>query len=128
MGRLFRRLKLFVLVVSLFALSACAGNQLAVSGAVIDTIGRSFVTTTNLYNDLHNAGKVTDEEYRTYAKFAKQFKLIYPIAVDTWKALERNPEIVSDEIDSLTNTFNILKDKLIEFTTAGLAKLNEEIQ
>ena len=126
MGRLLRRLKLAVLIVSLFALSACAGNQLIMSGSTMDAIGRSFVTTANLYNSLHDAGKISDDEYRTFAKFAKQFQIVYPIAVDTWKALERNPDMVSNEIDMISGTFTTLKNKLVEFYSAGLAKLEVE--
>ena len=124
MGRFGRRIKLWFAIAALFALSACAGNQLALSGSALDTMGRSFVTTANLYNSLHNAGKITDDEYRAFAVFARQFKVIYPVAVDTWKAVESNPELAEGEqAETLTNQILKLKQQLIEYYSFGLGKL-----
>ena len=124
MGRFGRRIKLAFAILALFALSACAGNQLVMSGTALDTIGRSFVTTANLYNQLHDGGKVTDDEYRRFAVFAKQFQVIYPIAVDAWKAIELDPDVVNaEEVDALTDKFLDLKQRLIEFYSNGLSKL-----
>ena len=125
MGRRFRtRIKLYFAIAALFLLSACAGNQLAMSGSALDTIGRSFVTTANLYNSLHEVGKITDDEYRAFAVFANQFKAIYPVAVDTWKAVENNPELgESEQTETLTNQILKLKQQLIEYYSFGLGKL-----
>ena len=124
MGRLGRRIKLYFTILALFVLAGCAGNQLILSGTALDTIGKSFVTTANLYNSLHDAGKITDDEYRAFAVFAKQFKVIYPVAVDTWKAVESNPELVKDEqTETLTNQILKLKQQLIEYYSFSLGKL-----
>ena len=124
MGRFGRRIKLWFAIVALFALAGCAGNQLVMSGTALDTIGRSFVTTANLYNSLHDAGKITDDEYRAFAVFAKQFKVIFPVAVDTWKAVESNPELAEDEqTETLTNQILKLKQQLIEYYSFSLGKL-----
>ena len=124
MGRFGRRIKLYFAIAALFLLSACAGNQLVMSGTALDTIGQSFVTTANLYNSLHDAGKITDDEYRAFAVFAKQFKVIYPVAVDTWQAIESNPELVeSKQTETLTNQILKLKQQLIEYYSFSLGKL-----
>ena len=124
MGRFGRRIKLWFVIVALFALAGCAGNQLVMSGTALDTIGRSFVTTANLYNSLHDAGKITNDEYRAFAVFAKQFKVIFPVAVDTWKAVESNPELAEGEqTETLTNQILKLKQQLIEYYSFSLGKL-----
>ncbi len=124
MGRLGRRIKLWFAIITLFALSACAGNQLILSGTALDTIGQSFITTANLYDSLHNAGKITDDEYRAFAVFANQFKVIYPVTVDTWQAIESNPELAeSEQAETLTNQILKLKQQLIEYYSFSLGKL-----
>ncbi len=124
MGRFGRRIKLWFAIIALFALAGCAGNQLAMSGSALDAVGRSFVTTANLYNSLHDAGKITDDEYRAFAVFAKQFKVIFPVAVDTWKAVESNPELAEGEqAETLTNQILKLKQQLIEYYSFSLGKL-----
>ncbi|KKK78180.1 hypothetical protein LCGC14_2846150 [marine sediment metagenome] len=124
MGRLGRRIKLWFAIITLFTLSACAGNQLILSGTALDTIGQSFITTANLYNSLHDAGKITDDEYRAFAVFAKQFKVIYPVAVDTWKAVESNPKLAEGEqAETLTDQILKLKQQLIEYYSFSLGKL-----
>ena len=124
MGRFGRRIKLWFAIIALFALAGCAGNQLDLSGSALDTIGQSFVTTANLYNSLHDAGKITDDEYRAFAVFARQFKVIFPVAVDTWQAIESNPELAEDkQIETLTNQILKLKQQLIEYYSFSLGKL-----
>ncbi len=124
MGRFGRRIKLWFAIIALFALVGCAGNQLVLSGSALDTIGQSFVTTANLYNSLHDAGKITDDEYRAFAVFAKQFKVIYPVVVDTWKAIESNPELAEGEqTETLINQILKLKQQLIEYYSFSLSKL-----
>ncbi len=51
-------------LVLMVGLVACAANQLVVSGGVLDSLGNTFVTTAELYNSLHSAGKIADEDYR----------------------------------------------------------------
>ncbi len=124
MGRLGRRIKLWFAIIALFVLAGCAGNQLALSGAAINAMGQTFITTANLYNALHTAGKITDDEYRVFAVFAKQFKVIFPVAVDTWQAIESNPELAEDEqTEALTDQILKLKQQLIEYYSFSLGKL-----
>ncbi len=124
MGRFGRRIKLAFAILALFALSACAGNSLIISGSALDAVGRSFVVTANLYNKLHDAGKITDDEYRKFAVFATQFKVIYPVAVDTWKAVKDDASQESGvNVNSLTDKILKLKQTLIEFYAFGVGKL-----
>ena len=124
MGRFGRRVKLAVVILALFALSACASNKLVLSGTALDAIGQSFVVTANLYNSLHEAGKITDDEYRAFAMFAKQFKVIYPVAVDTWQAVKENPELAENkQTETLTDQILKLKQRLIEYYSYSLGKL-----
>ena len=126
MGRFGRRIKTFVAAIALLVLAGCAGNSLIISGEALDVMGRSFVTTANLYNKLHDAGKITDDEYRKFAVFAKQFQVIYPVASATWKAVEKDGSTEgsgSFNIDSLTDQMLKLKQRLIEFYSLGVAKL-----
>ncbi len=65
MAQLRRRvINSFMALVLMVGLAACATNQLVVSGGILDSIGNTFVTTSNLYNSLHDAGKISDEDYR----------------------------------------------------------------
>ena len=125
MGRLGRRIKMVFAVIALFVLAGCVGNSLIVSGEALDVMGRSFVTTANLYNSLHDAGKITDDEYRKFAVFAKQFQVIYPVAVDTWEAVrvDGSDETGDFNITSLTDKILKLKQQLIEFYALGVNKL-----
>ena len=124
MGRFGRRVKLAFVILALFALSACAGNQLVVSGAMLKGMSESFISTANLYNSLHDAGKITDAEYRAFAMFAKQFKVIYPVAVDTWKAVESNPELSEDkQTETLIDQILKLKKQLVEYYGFSIGRL-----
>ena len=127
MGRFKRfrtRIKLALVILALFALSACAGNQLVMLGSALDTIGKRFIITASLYNSLHDAGKITNDEYRAFAVFAKQFKAIYPIAEATWQAVESNPELAEGkQAETLTKRILKLKQQLIEYYSFSLGKL-----
>ena len=124
MGRLGRRIKLYFAIAALFVLAGCAGNQLAMSGSILHSMRQSFVSTANLYNQLHDAGKITDAEYRAFAAFATQFKVIYPVAVDTWNAIESNPELAKDEqAGGLIDQILKLKQELIEYYSLSVSRL-----
>ena len=124
MGRFGRRVKLAVVILALFALSACAGNQLVVSGTMLKGMSKSFISTANLYNSLHDVGQITDAEYRAFAAFAKQFKVIYPVAVDTWKVIETNPELSEDkQTETLIDQILKLKKQLTEYYALSLDRL-----
>ncbi len=124
MGRLERRIKTLVAAIALLVLAGCAGNSLIISGEALDVMGRSFVTTANLYNRLHDAGKITDDEYRKFAVFAKQFQVIYPVAVDTWEAVKTDASSEEgSDVTNLTDKILKLKQQLIEFYSLGVSKL-----
>ena len=124
MGRFGRRIKTLVAAIALLVLAGCAGNSLIISGEALDVMGRSFVTTANLYNRLHDGGKITDDEYRKFALFAKQFQVIYPVAVDTWEAVKTDASSEEGiDVTSLTDKILKLKQQLIEFYSLGVSKL-----
>ncbi len=119
-----RIVRLFVAAVLALGLSACAANQLAVSGGGLKAMGESFVTAANLYNKLHEAGRISDIDYRKWALFARQFQVIFPLAVDTWQAVEKSPELsTGKEVQDLTDRILAIKQKLIVFYSLALSKL-----
>ncbi|KKL49407.1 hypothetical protein LCGC14_2315820 [marine sediment metagenome] len=123
MGQLRRGITtLFAALVLAVSLAACSANQLAVSGGALDAMGNTFVTTANLYNKLHDAGKISDSSYRKWASFAKQFKVIYPAAVETWQGLEKNPGD-SDEKQKFLEKVLAIKQTLLVFYAFALDNL-----
>lgn len=106
-----------------FTLAACSTNQLALSGSTLKAMGDSFVTTSDFYNRLYKAGKITKEDYRVWATFAKQFQPLYPLLVDAWKVIEANPEGFKGDAAKLEKQILSIKQKLLEFYAFAVDKL-----
>lgn len=78
-----------VVAVLLFAQSCANTTALIVAGESIDAAGAQFVEVGAAMNKGLDAGKVTPEQYKAWAEFAKRFKAFYRPTVDAWKAAVR---------------------------------------
>lgn len=101
--------RLSVSFVCLLLLVACATKTqtLVVTGETLDAVGKQFVTTGQLYDQLLATNKITGDDYRVWANFAKTFKVVYPQAVQAWKT----GKSTDDTLQLLLN----LKSQLLQF-------------
>lgn len=66
---------------------ACATPKATlVTGETILGMGQTFVDVAKAYDQLHDQGIVSDEEYRDWAKFGKQFQPTYRPLVNLYTA------------------------------------------
>ncbi len=81
-----RKINFPIWLVVLAFLTACATPKATlITGETILAMGQTFVDVGNAYNQLHDQGIVSDEEYRDWAKFAKQFQATYRPLVNLYK-------------------------------------------
>lgn len=104
---------LLLVLVLASATGGCAtsdkSRSLVITGETLDAVGQQFVQTGRLYDRLLDAEKITKDEYRDWANYAKRFQLIYPEAVQAWTA----GRSTDDTIDLILR----LKSQLLEFYT-----------
>jgi len=82
-----RVLPIILLAFVIQGFAACATPRTTlITGETILVMGQTFVDTGEAYNTLHDQGIVSDEEYRDWAKFAKQFMATYRPLVNLYKA------------------------------------------
>jgi hypothetical protein len=79
---------LVLLLLALAVLMAACASQsgFVVTAESLNSLGNQFVAVGEAYNKALDAKKITPEEYRAWADFAKKFKTSYPIAVEGWKS------------------------------------------
>ena len=115
MQRQITRIHSFALV--LFVLSVlfhgCSFGNVIMSGEVLDATGKEFVRTGELFNQLHSLGKVSDEDYRVWASFARRFKIIYKPVVNSWLAAAT----VKDKQEA-ADALRVIRAELIAFALA----------
>jgi len=81
-----RVLPIILLAFVIQGFAACATPKTTlITGETILVMGQTFVDTADAYNRLHDQGIVSDEEYRDWAKFAKQFQATYRPLVNLYK-------------------------------------------
>jgi len=89
---------------------ACATPRTTlITGETILVMGETFIDTGNAYNRLHDQGIVSDEEYRDWAKFAKQFMATYRPLVNLYKAYaigEAQDKSKEAQIATMLSTLN----------------------
>jgi len=112
--------KIANVVLLTFVLAACATTSLVQTGETIDAIGKQFVATAQMYNTYHDAGLVTDAEYRTWATFARRFKVFYPQLVDTWMIFADKPDAAGAA--EISQQINTLKNQLLVFYLTAIQK------
>jgi len=91
--------------------SACATPKTTlITGETILVMGQTFVDTAYAYNQLHDQGIVSDEQYREgWAKFAKQFQATYRPLVNLYKAYatgEAQDKAKEEQIATMLSTLN----------------------
>ena len=75
------------LLLGVILLFGCATSTgFIISGESLDATGKAFVTVGQTYNRELDAKRVTPEQYRDWAVFAKKFQQAYPSAVQLWKS------------------------------------------
>jgi len=112
--------KVAIVVVLGVVLVGCATTSLVQTGETIDAIGKQFVATAKMYNTYYDAGLVTKDEYRTWAAFAKRFKVFYPQLVDTWMIFADAPD--AKGAVEIAQQINTLKNQLLVFYLAAIQK------
>lgn len=71
----------------LLAAPACTNlTPYVVTGDSLVTVGNQFADLGEMMNRGLDAGKVTPEQYRTWAEFGRRFKVVYPATVNAWNA------------------------------------------
>lgn len=83
-------MRLALIILALGSGCTASGRQTAfiVSGESLKALGHQAADTSAAMNKGLDSGKVTVEQYRAWAEFAKRFQLFYPTAVDTWHAAQ----------------------------------------
>lgn len=87
-------MRLSILALVLFSGCVSQKHVYIVTGESLKVLGNQAADTSEAFNKALDAGKVSKEEYRVWAEFAKRFKLFYPTAVDTWNAAQ----VINDNI------------------------------
>ena len=120
-----RRPQIAVLVLVAVLTTACAGltvgKSLIVSGESLDELGKAFVQTGRLYDDLLDRKIITVKDYRAWAEFANAFRDQYPNAVALWKLAKAS----RDEQGRITIEKMVggLRSELMRFALSASAKL-----
>jgi len=113
--------KLSLVLVLAFVLAACGGGrQLVVTGETLDSMGKQFVSTAQMYNSLHDQQLISDAEYRVWADFARYFKTVYPATVDMWQEAARQPD--AEGTQEIIRIIQNMKNRLLEYYLQALAK------
>jgi len=112
--------KIAIVVFLTFVLAGCATTSLVQTGETIDAIGKQFVATAQMYNTYHDAGLITDDEYRTWATFARRFKVFYPELVDSWMIFADKPDAAGAA--EIAQQINTLKSQLLVFYLTAIQK------
>lgn len=80
-------LALAAVLLTALVLTACSSiTPFVVSGESLDAAGKAFVQVGQTYNRELDAKRVTPEQYRDWAQFARKFQQVYPSAVQLWKS------------------------------------------
>jgi hypothetical protein len=87
-------------ILILVSLQACASfntrdKQLLISGTAMEAASNQFVQVGNMFNATYTAKQITADQYRPWAVFATHFKTAYPLAVDSWKAVNASGDVES---------------------------------
>jgi len=96
---------------------ACSTNAWLISGELLDATGKEFVKTGLLFDRLHTIGKISDDEYKTWAKFANRFKMIYAPAVNAWL----KAQTVKDK-QKAAAVISAVRTELLQFVIVSASK------
>jgi len=84
-GQVARSSRALPIILLAFLVACATPKATLITGETILVMGQTFVDTGEAYNTLHDQGIVSDEEYRDWAKFAKQFMATYRPLVNLYK-------------------------------------------
>ena len=87
-------------ILILVSLQACASldtrdKQLLISGTALQAGADQFVEVGTMFNATYQAKQITADQYRPWAVFATHFKTAYPLAVDSWKAVNASGDVAA---------------------------------
>lgn len=93
---------------------ACATPKATlVTGETILGMGDTFVQVADAYNQLHDQGIVTDEEYRDWKKFGLQFQATYRPLVNLYSTYATGEVRDQDKADRISEMLTSLNQELI---------------
>jgi len=104
-------------LILLLTVYACSTSSWVISGELLDQTGKQFVKTGNLFNQLLSDGKVTVEEYRIWAAFARKFKLAYEPAVKAWLSAQ-----TVDDKQHAADVIAAVRTELLQFVIVVASK------
>jgi len=76
-----------LLVATAIWLTACTSvGGFVITGETLDAAGKAFVQVGQTYNRELDAKRITVDQYRDWAVFARKFQQAYPSSVQLWKS------------------------------------------
>jgi len=108
-GQVARSSRVFPIILLAFLMACAAPKTTLITGETILVMGETFVDTADAYNTLHDQGIVSDEEYRDWAKFARQYQATYRPLVNLYKAYatgESQDKTKEEQIATMLSTLN----------------------
>jgi len=108
-GQVARSSRAFPIILLVFLVACATPKTTLITGETILVMGQTFVDTGNAYNQLHDQGIVSDEEYRDWAKFAKQYQATYRPLVNLYKAYatgEAQDKAKEEQIATMLSSLN----------------------
>lgn len=86
-------------IFSPYAIACTNLTPYVVTGESLVAVGNQFADVGEAMNKGLDAGKVTPEQYRTWAAFGKRFQVLYPATVNAWSAaLEANDKALQGDL------------------------------
>ena len=117
LSKSFKRRASPALLVLCLGVAACSLSSWRISGETLDAVGKQFLATGKIYDQLFEQGSISAADYRPWAVFAEKFKTVYEPIVKSWLAAQSVQE-KGDAADAVL----AIKNELLSFYIAALAK------
>lgn len=106
------RILFFVII----GLVACATSKATlITGEGIHSMGQTFVDTASAYNQLHDQGIVSDDDYRDFRKFGLEFQATYRPLVNLYKAYATGEAQDQEKADRIAEMLTKLNQELLAY-------------
>jgi len=108
-GRVARSSRALPIILLAFLVACATPKTTLITGETILVMGQTFIDTASAYNTLHDQGIVSDEEYRDWAKFARQYQATYRPLVNLYKAYatgEAQDKAKEEQIATMLSSLN----------------------
>jgi len=111
--RVARQVWIYFVILGFVACATPKGTL--ITGETILGMGQTFIDTAAAYNQLHDQGIISDEDYRDWAKFARQFQATYRPLVNLYKTFATGEAQDKDNADRLSEMLSSLNQELLLF-------------